>query len=330
LGYNYNLEPILRDASNQVYQVHDGAIKAITQVRDDGVPVEFSANLRAGTFTLKTQPQGAIRADVQGAIIKGAYRDTGADLVRHLVTREALTAEDLDSASFTAFKSLCPQPVGLYLKDSTNLADCLDQIITQTLGGYWYFDRLGKLKLWRLDNPTGTASHEFNPDDFPRNTLTIQRRDQPIEKIELGFFRNWAPQEAGSLSESVGALARSRQSTEYARSVKTQTASGFKDRYPLAAKPPLQGTLFSAYDGLGIRATAKADCDAEAIRRRDLFSVVRTTYSAKLTAGAFQLHLGDEIKIRHPRFGFADGQNAIVVGIEESPTGGAATVEFWR
>jgi hypothetical protein len=71
-GECHNVEPLLINPSVNEYQVHDGAIEQIIEVRDNGVPVAFTPFLSTGKFRLAKQPSGQITASVQGAILPEA------------------------------------------------------------------------------------------------------------------------------------------------------------------------------------------------------------------------------------------------------------------
>lgn len=66
-GECHNITPLLTDSTVNEYQVHDGPIENIIEVRDNGVPVAFTPFLTTGKFRLTVQPSGQITASVQGA-----------------------------------------------------------------------------------------------------------------------------------------------------------------------------------------------------------------------------------------------------------------------
>jgi hypothetical protein len=43
-----------------------------------------------------------------------------------------------------------------------------------------------------------------------------------------------------------------------------------------------------------------------------------------------RIEQGQVIKLTYPRYGFNTGALAVVIGIEESPTANAITLELWR
>jgi hypothetical protein len=98
----------------------------------------------------------------------------------------------------------------------------------------------------------------------------------------------------------------------------TAENAGIKTVHKGALEPDLIPTLLSQ------------SINTEAARRAALHNTIRTVYEVELFAGPFQVELGDEIKLTHPRFGFENGAHAIVIGIDEKPTRNRVTLELWR
>jgi hypothetical protein len=325
LGYCENVEPVLVDAAHLIYQVHDGPIRAIIQVRDNGVPVAVSTDLENGKFALLAAPEGRITATVQGAITDWGFIDRAPEFIRYLATRGPLTDADLDLVNFAEIAVECPQTLGLYIRERRNHIEVYDEIMA-TLGGYWYFNRLGRMRLWRLSTPSGTPVAEFVADDVAEQGLTVSGRTPALGQIKLGVQRRWTVQDKDSLAGSVSAAYREYWGNEYTPAVATDSLTA--TAHPGAEKPDEIGTLFAA----PTLAAAKAFGIAEAERRLALTAGVRlpAIYRAELFARGYQLELGNVVKLTHPRFGFAAGELAVVVGIEERPTRGRMTLELWR
>jgi hypothetical protein len=79
-GECHNVTPLISDPANHEYQVHDGAIEDIIEVRDNGVPVNFTKYLATGKFRLSQSPVGTITCSVQGAKIADGV---GSELVKN-------------------------------------------------------------------------------------------------------------------------------------------------------------------------------------------------------------------------------------------------------
>ncbi len=315
-GQCFNVEPVLETAATHAYRVHDGAINDVTDVRDNGVSVAYTKDLANGRFTLNATPAGRVTADVKGAKPGGTYLTKCADIVQALVTGHSqLTSSDIDTANFTAFNTTCPQTLGLYVKDRQNLIDVIDQLVT-SVGGFWTFSRAGLLQLGRLSAPTGTAVLTLTADDIRAKMLSIERREIPIATLRLGYQKNWTVQTdglAGAVTEANRAL--------YAAPclVAKATDAGLFTTFKTAQQPAVMETLIAL----------SAEASTEATRLQSLYDQVRTTYAAAGYVAPYTTSLGSEVSLTHPRFGFAAGADAIVVGFTEEVTRNRVALELW-
>lgn len=316
-GECFNVEPVLIDAALHKYQVHDGAINAISAVRDSGVAVSYTADASAGTFTLSTTPAGRVTADVQGAKPGGVYLTKCADIVQDLVTaRSTLTAADIDTANFTAFNATCPQTLGLYVRARENLIPLIDSLVV-SVGGFWTFSRAGMLQLGRLETPAGTPVISLTADDVAEDGISVRRRDLPVETYRVGYKKNFTVQRDG-LAGAVTDADRAAYGAEYL--VESSTNAGVKTAFLLAQNPDIDGTLIAG----------ASDAAIEAARLAALFSVIRSVYEVDGYALPFKASLGNVVSLDHPRFGFAGGALAIVVGMVERTTNSKAKLLLWK
>lgn len=315
-GQCFNVEPVLIDAATHRYQVHDGVISGITAVRDNGIGVAFTPNLAAGTFTLSAQPAGRITADVQGAAPSGAYLTTAAALVQHLITtRSALTTADLDAPSVAAFGALCPQTLGLYVRERRNLVELIDDLVA-SVGGWWGFDRTGRLRLGRLDLPGGTPVLTLTADDIDEGEIRLTRRELPPATLRLGYARNWTPQPDGL----AGAVTEANRALFAAPTQIAKATQAVKAKHLLASEPDVVDTLLAL----------SAEADAEAARRIALRTQIRTVTSLVAMAAPHFVSLGDIVHLAHPRFGYALGALAVVVGIRDRTLANRVELDLWH
>jgi hypothetical protein len=164
--------------------------------------------------------------------------------------------------------------------------------------------------------PTGTAALELVADDVALRGFTIKNRMIPVKTYRLGYKRNFTIQ-VGGLAGAVTEANRAAYAAEYL--AKTKTNAGVETTYLLAENPPLDGTLLA--DGT----EAQTECD----RRGTLWSVLRYIYVARCFAAPYKLRLGQVIKLYHPRFGFAAGKLATLIGYTWYPTRKRATLELF-
>jgi hypothetical protein len=240
-----------------------------------------------------------------------------ADIVqRILTTRTPLTAGDLDSASFAALNSLCPQTVGIYIGDRRNSLNVLDELL-KSVGGFYGFGRNGQFKLGRLDAPTGIPVIELIADDVEEFGLTVKSRTLPVATLRLGYKRNFTVQ-ADGLDATVTPARKAELADEY--QVVSAVNAGITTAFLSALSPDIAGTLL----------VSQSDAQAEANRRAVLFNSLRYRYSLRCFTAPAQIELGQMIRLTHPRYGFTTGALAVVIGIDESPTANAVTLELWR
>lgn len=316
-GQCFNVEPLLIVAATHQYQVHDGAIEAITEVRDNGVSVAYTADAASGTFTLNAAPAGRITADVQGAKPGGVYLTRCADIINHIVTtRTTLSAADVDSGNFSAFNTTCPQILGIYLRDRENLITALDELVS-AVGGFWTFSRDGSLRLGRLEAPAGTPVVELVADDIRERQISCAARALPVQTLRLGYARNFTPQPDG-LAGAVSAANRALYAAGH--QVAAATNAGITTTHKLARNPDLLPSLLAL----------AADAATEVTRRATLYGQVRGIYEVGVWTAPLRVNLGEVVKITHPRFGFAAGVLAVVIGLDEEPTNGRVTLRVWK
>lgn len=316
VGECFNVEPVLEDAATHKYRVHDGAVDDITDVCDNGLSVAFTKNVADGSFVLLASPAGRITATVRGAKPGGVYHQTVADIVQYLVTTHSqLTTADIDAASFTAFNITCPQPVHEYVRDRENLITVLDRIVT-SVGGFWTFSRSGLLQLGRLEDPAGTPVIELLEDDVIEDGIEVSSRTIPVDTVRLGYRRNFTLQPDG-LAGAVTEANRAAFAAEYL--IETATNAGITTTHKLAPKPDLVPTQL----------TDAGDAATETTRRATLNGSIRKTFRVNCYMLPLSVNLGQVVMLTHPRFGFAAGELAVLIGVTERVTENRCQVELW-
>ena len=137
-GEVHNITPVLFDAANLIYMVHNGPIESIIEVRDNGVPlvlgVSYTVNLTSGTFTLLRAPIGTITCSVQGErstinpitgnVLTGNYTTTTVSWTRATTTATVThTAHGMLTGAtiyITSSSDLAAVPSGVYTITVTN------------------------------------------------------------------------------------------------------------------------------------------------------------------------------------------------------------------
>jgi hypothetical protein len=335
LGVLFNAEPQYRQPPgyDPFYLVHDGPFYGVLDVRANGVGAAFIGLPQDGIFFITSGvPVGRVTADFNGAVgAGGVLIKWPAECVQYLVETRAGFAGWCDADNFDAFDDRAQienLAIGKYIRSRENLLAVIDEIAA-SVGSYWHFDRAGKIRIWRLDAPVyGAAARAFDVDDFAEGGLELDRIEPPVRAVRLGQKKNWSVQDKDGLADAVSAADRELYGAEYGyvATAANSTVPGavtFENDtlllvHPGAPLPDLQGTLIAH------------ETATEAVRRASLRRIQRRVYKASLNARAIGLNLGDQISVVHPRLGFAAGADAIVIGIEESPSLGKVVLTLWR
>jgi len=155
-GEVHNVTPLLTDPAALRYQVHNGLVESIFEVRDNGLPVSVTVDVGTGTFALNQSPDGAITVSAQGSSA-GGYANTVSGLVQRLATAYGKVADrfvtaDLDTTNLAAFEAAHPQPVGLWVPDRMNVLNACREL-AGSLGAQVTMSRTGKMRLQKIDLP---------------------------------------------------------------------------------------------------------------------------------------------------------------------------------
>jgi hypothetical protein len=303
LGEVHNVEPLLADKATLKYQVHNGAMEDVIEVRDNGVVVSATETLASGYFNLNASPAGVVTCSAQGAKLAGTYVNTVAKLIELLATnygKDPFSAGDLDAANLSAFNAANPQPVGRPLMDRENvLAIC--QELAASVGAQVVTSATGLLRVLRVDlagtSPTAVSSLNMDED-----SLQIAQRVPVQAAVKLGYCKNWTVQT--NLQTGIPPEHADLYGQEWLTS--TASDSGVATTYKLMAEPVQQDTLL----------LVKSDADAEAARRLALWKVQRTVYAYDGYPALMLQPLGGYQTITASRFGMSGGVSAQIVSVE--------------
>lgn len=336
LGNCFNIEPKLIDIYNHVYQVNDGKIDSILEIRVNGLPIStefYEVALNIGCFRLLQHNNNMqVTCDVIGNSSQPLNNlpltpHTAPFMVAWLAIYKAgLPEAFIDDISFTANNispSLYSTELGLYITSETNLAPIISEIMV-SVGGFSRFNRLGILQIFQVTDPslyTGAIDINITEDDIIENGISLSRTEPPNYNITLGYHKNWTVQDKAGVS---GVLHTSDYidlldlySQEFSTVVATN--STIRDEYPLAESTEAIPTLI--YKTI--------DAQKEVSRRRVLRSKKRYIYKIESTAAPLTINIGSIINITHKRYGFEFSKRVLVVGLDEQPTKQRVDMEVW-
>jgi len=318
-GEVYNIEPVLVDATNYVYQVHDGDIQAIDAVYQGGVELtlttDYTVDLTNGRFTLVAAPDGVITADVKGSKVDGTYLESAADIIQHIVEDHAgfTYPGDFDTASFTALNTANSSTVGVYDRDITTVAEVLDRIIN-TVGGFYGFNRDGEFQVGRVELPTGAADAEF--DSTTIIEITRLASEVPNFRTRVKYKKNYRVMSESDFDASITAANRDFFVREGDFAVATDT--NVQTPYP-NSKEILIDSLFAG----------SSAASTEATRLLNIYKAQRDFFRILVKTQPYTLKLNDVVKITFNRYNLNSGKLFRVISINEDAANNEVELELW-
>jgi len=316
-----------------LWQVNNGAVSAITSVKDTGAALTFFADyptvaaLRAaglalsipagsygtciadGYFLLGGSSFGQVTADVTGV------RLTTADIIQNVaMTSAMLTAADLDASSFTDLNNDQPATVGYYLdsESSETCADMFTKLMTG-VGGWHGMTPLGLLQVKRFDAPPEIASAYY--DTSGGNIIDIDRTslpagvDPPPHRRRVIYGRNWTVMTniVGAVSASDPALADYLTKPYKIASTTETQGQAIINNYPDAPDPDPVESFFQS----------EADASAEALRLFTLYASGFTAYRFTLKNAIFVHAIGEVVNVTDDRLGLSTGRYVRLVELSD-------------
>lgn len=334
-GEVHNITPLLMDATELEFMVHNGPIESIIEIRDNGVPLApgtgYTVNLSAGTFKLLVNPAGAITCSVQGDAFTvnssgdtvPGYSNRVTRLIQRILTgygktvsgvpQDPLQVSEMDLTALNAFDSAHTQAVGIYISQKENILDVCNQL-AQSVGASVVASRLGKVSLVKLQTPAG-GTFEISGDRMLINTLEMTRQLPVQAAVKLGYCKNYTLQEG--LLTGVPQSNKDLYATPWL--VRSVTDSTTRTIYKLGTEPAQIDTL--------LLTDAAGEVTAEATRLLSLYKTQRRVFRFVGTQELITLRVGDMVVLKHYRYGLSSGVQAQVLLSEINWDSGLVTLE---
>lgn len=301
-GECHNIEPVLIDPTTLRYKINDGPIESIIEVRDGGVPVDFTPYLSVGEFTIANSVVETLTVSAQGHKFSGTYHNTVARLIQNIVTTfgtTPLSIGDIDTTNFNTFNTANQQPVGIYLTGKTNVAELISQI-GGSIGAQAVFSPAGKLQLHRINLP-GVATSNITENEIKQDSFVISEVVEVKAAVTINYCKNWSVQ--ASLNSTIPTEHKDLFAKEWFES--RQVDAAVATLYNLAKEVDPVDTLL----------LTTVDADAEALRRLNLVKTQRYIVTAKTNLACLLTLLGSYVNITHRRFGFSTGKVGQVISV---------------
>ena len=306
-GECFNVTPLLVNSGTLTYQVHNGPIERIIEVRDNGIPVLFTANLTAGTFTLTRAPFGQITCSVQGHKPSGTYTNKIGETIKNILTQYGpsgarLQNTDINTTNFTNFDNSFPvvnseytRAIGVYIRETGNVLDICNRLaksaraqLTVTAGPQENDSDVGLLKLIKLEIAS-SAVQNITSSDIEEYSLSISDKAPIKPTSKLGYGRNWTVQESG-LAAGVPSNLQDIYSKQYFLAITNNY--DVANAYKLNSEDVLEETLL----------ITKTGAENESYTRSSFWSTVRYIYTFVGYPHLFDLQLGDTISLTNRRY----------------------------
>ena len=310
-GECFNVTPLLSNPATLEYRVHTGsigasAIEGVIEVRDNGVPVSFAyvESLVKTRFTLSAQPFGQVTCSVQGVNDASAWINTPSKIIKKIVKEyggvNKFVDADIDLTQLSTFDTANPQPVGVYVESRENTLTVCNQLAA-SVGAQLVMSRIGKLQLLKLEISPLVDAFTVDENDIIRGSLSISAKLPVKAAFKVNFDKNWTVQPG--LQTGIPKTHKDMYALEYV-SVTAQDNT-VKTAYSLDSEPIAVDTLLSK----------ESDATTEANRLLNLYKQPRFVVVFTGTPRLIQLSLGQQIKIKYPRFGMDSVKDGQVIGL---------------
>lgn len=263
----------------------------------------------SGMYVWKPQLEVGSIATVQGYSSAtgtySTYNNTVATIARLLATKYGTSSRFTDSETeadgLTKFDLACPQPVGIYFKDRTNVIEALNKL-ADSVGGRVLINRSGKLSLIKLSLPQATPGTSVQPKDIVQHSLAVSQMPKVQGAVKLGYCKNWTVQQS-NIAAGVPINHADLYKQEWL--TQTRTDSVALADYKTFAEPEMEETLL----------LASSDAIAETLRRLGMWSVQRKVFKYVGMPWLMLEELGASQTLTSTRFGLEAGKTGQIISL---------------
>jgi hypothetical protein len=281
------------------------------------VPGQYATCLSQGIARLG----GAVIFVVTANVVEGHLitQRSAARVAKSMLTAFGIASVDIDGASFDDLHDANNGEVGIYLADDTMALDAISRVLNSVQAAL-VPTALGSFQVVQLTDPDGVPVTTLTQYDLSGSGLGISSGHgadvQPAWFVELTYARAWQTLSVGEMAGAVPAdvsvfiQAETRSATAGDSTVKTKH---------LLASKLTHDSLFAF----------KADAEAEASRRLELYGQRRDLLTLPIPHERGQIELGEIVEVDLPRFGYRGGELFVVTGREDNFDDEIITLTLW-
>lgn len=336
-----NVPGVLVNASRLIYQWHDGAVQAFTEVYDKGVSLTHgtahtsqaaleAGSVAAGTFNtylggglvrLGSTPVGTVTADVvEGAT---AADRTAGQIARRVLLHAGWDDADIDYDTIVALDTASGAEVGIHVgTDERSVAEVLDELLGG-IGAWWGQTPEGLFQSAVFSEPTDDPVASFVGEAFVLSLDPVVSSEPgteiPTWRVVAKYQRNHHVQDEDQVAGSVSLARRAWLAQEY----RTVAYADETVREKHQRSPALE--IVTPFD-------TEAAALAEATRVQALRGVQRRRYRARVKLNdddPESIGPGDVVYIEYPRYGLDAGKLFRVTGLEPDNGLGILQLHIW-
>jgi hypothetical protein len=320
-GAVQNVSALCVNTSKLIYQVSDAAC-TVSAVFDSGVGLSRATDYASvadmlatappagtfrcfsGYFRLGAAPAGTVTCDASSSAVRAA------DILLAIARDAAVPDADLSLTDAAALNTTNGSTVGVWADSDSTPQELMD-LVAGSIGAWYGFDRLSRLRMGRLEAPSGSPRATWGQE--MQMALSIRYAGVPAWSVTINYARNYTTQTdvAGSSARTAAWLA-----LEYRSSL--QQDATIKVPWPHADELSFDTGLSS-----------ESDAVAESQRRLALYGSRRLTLDVDIPVSELgAVDLGDVVALDTPRFGL-QGKLLRIIGINTGFAHGRAALVLW-
>lgn len=334
-GSVFTMDPVLIYAAQLIYQVNSGPVSGIGPILEGGAPLTFYQDfpsfealaeatvppgqyatcLLFGCFKLGLSPIHKLTCSVRGDATGGVYRQDAGAILFHVLT--TIAGRQTSLFDISSFSTLSKAEIGWYNERKEYTIEDFINIILKPENAV-----LGDRSTGRI----GVIKHRPLADQAASKILTVRPAQLevrnpsfvPYASQTVLYGKNWSPYAETDFDAGLPEEDRAPLRDQYR---KAKASSGFISAFTgISSVNSTKESWFATAQGAA--AQNQANDDVRMYGRSTIGLTIKG-----LKRSAFDIRDGEVISLVCPKFGFDNGRNVVVVGVDESAKGELVDLE---